>query len=45
MQNKVNYESSFVKLAMDHQWKEVLAEISGSHAPGRGRNRNASGTG
>ena len=25
MQNKVNYESSFVKLAMDHQWKEVLS--------------------
>lgn len=29
MQNKVNCESSFVKLAMDHQWKEVLSLLRG----------------
>jgi len=29
MQNKVNCESCFVKLAMDHQWEEVLSLLRG----------------
>ena len=29
MKNKVNYESNFVKRAMDHQWKEVLSLLRG----------------